>query len=206
MMSRGVDTDLFSPAKRRIGDDVFRIGYVGRLTPEKNVRVFADIERALVEVETPEFEILIVGEGGERAWLERHMLRARFTGALRGEALAGAYAGIDLFVFPSTTDAFGNVVLEALASGTPAVVTDHGGPRYIVEPGVSGFVASPGDEFIRTVVHLANSRVQVAEMRPAARARALSFSWDAVFKSVYEAYSSALDPGVATTPQTMVLA
>jgi phosphatidylinositol alpha 1,6-mannosyltransferase len=76
----------------------------------------------------------IVGHGAEESWLRENMLRATFTGVLRGEELAEAYANMDLFVFPSHTDTFGNVVLEALASGVPAIVT------CIVQDGVTSRV------------------------------------------------------------------
>ena len=76
----------------------------------------------------------------EEAWLRERLPRAEFTGVLHGEALAEAYANMDLFVFPSHTDTFGNVVLEALASGVPAIVTPNGGPCTIVRDGDSGRV------------------------------------------------------------------
>ena len=92
---------------------------------------------------------LIVGGGGERAWLEKALPTARFTGVLTGEALARAYASMDIFAFPSRTDTFGNVVQEAMASGVPAVVTDAGGPRYIVNHGVTGWVAADDERVLR---------------------------------------------------------
>src|SRR5262245_16261753 len=99
LMRRGVDTSLFSPAKRLRGDGAFLIGYVGRLSPEKNVRSLAELERGLVEAGAGDFRFLIVGEGSERHWLERRMRRAEVTGVLADGALARAYAGLDAFVF-----------------------------------------------------------------------------------------------------------
>jgi glycosyltransferase involved in cell wall biosynthesis len=87
------------------------------------------------------FCFLIVGQGAEQAWLKAQMRQAEFPGVLSGESLARAYANMDVFVFPSRTDTYGNVVLEALASGVPAIVTDSGGPRFIVRSGETGFVA-----------------------------------------------------------------
>jgi phosphatidylinositol alpha 1,6-mannosyltransferase len=84
------------------------------------------------------FRFLIVGHGGDEQWLRERLPRAEFTGVLKGEALAAAYARMDLFVFPSHTDTFGNVVLEALASGVPAIVTPDGGPKTIVRDGSHG--------------------------------------------------------------------
>jgi phosphatidylinositol alpha 1,6-mannosyltransferase len=94
-----------------------------------------------------------VGHGGEEAWLRERLPRAEFTGVLRGEALATAYANMDLFVFPSHTDTFGNVVLEALASGVPAIVTPDGGPRTIVRDGETGRIV-PDDQFAQTIAGL----------------------------------------------------
>ena len=119
-MGRGVDTARFSPAWRDRNDGVFRLGYVGRLTAEKNVRFLARIEQALLALGKTNFRFVIVGEGSERAWLAERLQQAELPGVLSGNALSRAYANLDLFVFPSHTDAFGNVVQEALASGVPA--------------------------------------------------------------------------------------
>jgi len=194
LMRRGVDTTLFSPRKRLRTDSVFRIGYVGRLTPEKNVRLLATLDQALRAAGIQDFRCVIVGEGSERPWLERHMPRAEFTGVLRGEALARAYANFDLFVFPSATDAFGNVVLEAQAAGVPALVSAHGGPKFIVKAGESGLVAAQAKDFVKAVLHLHADPARLQQMRLAARQRALEFSWDNVFGEVYEAYAEALQP------------
>ena len=128
LMKRGIDTQLFSPARRTVSDGVLRLGYVGRVTPEKNVRFLRELEIALRAAGAPTVRFLIVGDGSDREWLSHNLAAADLPGILRGEALAEAYANMDVFVFPSRTDTFGNVVLEAFASGRPAVVTDAGGP------------------------------------------------------------------------------
>jgi phosphatidylinositol alpha 1,6-mannosyltransferase len=191
LMRRGVDTTLFSPAKRTADDGVFRLGYVGRLSSEKNVRLLPSIERALLAAGHSHFRFLIVGDGNERRWLEQHMTRADFTGVLHGEGLARAYANVDLLVFPSETDTFGNVVQEAFASGAPAVVSGAGGPKFIVRPGVSGFVASDERDFIDAAKAVLNDRVRHRGMRQAARQQALGASWDHVFDEVICAYEVA---------------
>lgn len=112
-------------------------------------------------------------------------------GVLRGEALARAYAGMDVFVFPSHTDTFGNVVLEALASGVPAVVTPDGGPRSLVQEGRTGFVARD-EEFAEAIRRIVDDPVLHGNMRAAARQYALAASWDAVFDGVYAAYEPVL--------------
>ena len=156
LMQRGVETELFTPARRRRTDDTFRVGYVGRLTPEKNVRFLADIGSALassarIASHARSFEFRIVGQGSEAAWLRTHVPNAVLTGVVRGEPLAEEYANMDVFVFPSRTDTYGNVVAEALASGVPAVVMAEGGPKFLVENGVDGFVAESDQDFIHRV-------------------------------------------------------
>src|SRR5262249_31932974 len=129
LMGRGVDTDKFSPAKRTVNDGIFRLGFIGRLRSEKNVKLLADLEKELIAAGKSGFKFLIVGEGTEREFLEKNMKNAEFTGFLDGEKLSEAYANLDVFIFPSETDAFGNVAQEANASGVPAIVTDIGGPK-----------------------------------------------------------------------------
>ncbi|HEU0177175.1 MAG TPA: glycosyltransferase [Blastocatellia bacterium] len=202
LMRRGVDTSLFSPAKRLRGDSAFLIGYVGRLTPEKNVRRLAELERGLIEAGAGDFRFLIVGCGSEREWLERRMRRAEFTGVLRGEALARAYANLDLFVFPSQTDTFGNVVLEAQASGVPCLVSSRGGPKSIIQfeqtgadngaSGPSGIVADSPRGFLEAALGLMSQPERLNRMREAALARAREFSWESVFEQVYQTYEDCL--------------
>lgn len=192
LMQRGVDTALFSPEKRRRADDVLTIGFVGRLSPEKSVRVLRDVAQALIQANLSKFRILVVGDGHERAWLEQNVPNIELAGLLFGEELARAYADMDIFAFPSHTDTFGNVVLESLASGAPAVVTASGGPKYIVRDGVTGFVAADEESFLRSVVTLA----QDGELRERMGARARDFAlcryWDRIFDQVYECYEYCL--------------
>ncbi len=191
LMKRGMDTTLYTPEKRTLSDGVLRLGYVGRITPEKSVRFLADLERELLATGSTDFEFLIVGDGSEREWLQRNMQHAALPGILLGEDLARAYANMDIFVFPSRTDTFGNVVLEALASGAPAVVTDGGGPKFIVRQGVSGFVAENETQFIDYVRLLMGDTELRHRMSAAGRAQASETSWDSVFEKVHEAYAVA---------------
>jgi len=194
LMRRGVDTTLFSPAKRDVDDETFRFGFVGRLSIEKNVRLLPCIERGLMAAGHTHFRFLIVGEGSERRWLEQQMRHADFTGVLRGEPLARAYANMDLLVFPSETDTFGNVVQEALASGTPALVSGGGGPRFIVRPEISGLVATCEREFVESAGAVLNDGERHQRMRTAAREQAIGASWDSVFAEVAEVYAEAVTP------------
>jgi phosphatidylinositol alpha 1,6-mannosyltransferase len=191
LMIRGVDTQMFHPSKRRVCDSTFRIGFVGRITPEKNVRLFAKIEQRLLARGMRDFRFVIVGDGSERDWLQRNLRYVELPGILRGEELAAAYAGLDIFLFPSRTDTFGNVVQEAMASGAPPIVTDQGGPKFIVRDGISGFVARNDDEMVDRIVELMMNRERLARMREAGLAQVALASWDRVFEDVYAGYATA---------------
>ena len=197
MMRRGVDTNLFSPIKRARQDGLFTIGYVGRLTPEKNVRLLAELEKGLVAAGLRDFRFVVVGTGSERGWLEQQMQATQFTGVLKGEALARAYANLDLFIFPSHTDTFGNVVLEAQASGVPAVVSDQGGPKFIIRDGKTGLVAKGEQSFLDATIRLMSQPELHRQMRDAARELACQASWDSVFEQVYQAYAACLQRAAA---------
>jgi phosphatidylinositol alpha 1,6-mannosyltransferase len=190
LMQRGVDTEIFSPQHRdrKERDTDFVLGFVGRLSVEKNVALLVRIREQLLAAGLINFRFLIVGHGVEEPWLRDHLPNAEFPGVLRGGDLSQAYANMDLFVFPSHTDTFGNVVLEALASGVPAVVTPDGGPCYIVKEGLTGFVAEDSN-FADAILHILRDATEHQQMRAAARADALNASWDSVFESVYDAYS-----------------
>lgn len=193
LMTRGVDTETFSPAKRKVNDGIFRFGFVGRLRAEKSVRLLVDIERELLKAGKSNFSFLIVGEGNEREYLEKNLKHAEFTGFLEGEQLAEAYANMDVFIFPSETETFGNVTQEAFGSGVPAIVTDKGGPKFIVSAGETGFIAKNPDEFAKYSIKLMNEPDTLAKMKSLAREHAMSRSWDKVFDGVYDAYQTAYD-------------
>nr|MBA3600824.1 glycosyltransferase [Acidobacteriota bacterium] len=143
------------------------------------------------------FKFLIVGEGDERGFLEKNMRFAEVTGFLDGEQLAEAYANMDVFVFPSETETFGNVVQEANASGVPAIVTDQGGPKFIVRHNETGFIAENTGEFVKYSLELMNDAEKLAKMKRLSRKFAQSRSWDAVFKAVYQAYAETYAIGLA---------
>jgi glycosyltransferase involved in cell wall biosynthesis len=188
LMKRGIDTELYNPARRTVNDGVLRLGYVGRITPEKSVRFLKELETGLQQAGVPPFKFTVIGDGSELDWLRENLLSAELPGIKRGQDLANWYANMDVFVFPSRTDTFGNVVLEAFASGVPAVVTDAGGPKFIVCDGISGYVAASGGEFIERTVRLLRDADLRRKMAEAARQQACSESWDTVFDKVYEAY------------------
>ncbi len=210
LMGRGVDTEKFGPRHRTVRDDTVRLGYVGRLTPEKRVRFLADVEHALLAAGHTSFSFLVVGEGSERPWLERNLTRAIFTGVLRDEKLAEAYANMDVFLFPSRTDTYGNVIQEAAAAGVPAIVTNEGGPRNLVLPGITGFIAQDDDAFIRRTLELLADQKKRRKMGEAAQENMNGVSWDAAFEMTYAAYhyaeQAAKQPLAVTTKPAPVSA
>ena len=147
---RGVDLDLFGPqhrndalhakwSRRSSGDPRLVVGYVGRLAAEKQVRRLVDVARV------PGVRLVVVGDGPERPWLERHLPGAKFTGMLRGTDLAGAFASLDVFVHTGLHETFCQTVQEAQASGVPVVAPAAGGPLDLVTHGVSGLLYDPED-------------------------------------------------------------
>jgi glycosyltransferase involved in cell wall biosynthesis len=167
------------------------------LTPEKDVRLLAQLEKGLLKAGAKDFRFVIVGRGSEREWLEEQMKTAEFTGVLNGEALARVYAEMDLFVFPSRTDTFGNVVLEAQASGVPAIVSDQGGPKFVIRNGTSGLVAKNASGFLKATLSLMSQPELHRQMRETARQLACQTSWESVFEQVYQAYDVCLQRAAA---------
>jgi glycosyltransferase involved in cell wall biosynthesis len=147
---RGLDTELFNPSMReekfwlKRGAKGPVLIYVGRISKEKDLNLLAEVMPALRK-KAGTFTLAIVGEGPYRAELEKLLPDAIFTGILSGRELGVAYASADLFVFPSTTDTFGNVVVEAMAAGLPVAVSDVGGPRELVKTSLMGRVLPARD-------------------------------------------------------------
>lgn len=186
-VGRGVDTVRFDPAKR---SEALRASWgadagtpvllaVGRVAAEKNIDLALEAWRAAA-AERPGTRLVVVGDGPARERLARLHPDARFVGAMRGEDLAAHYASADAFLFPSLTDTFGNVVLEALASGLPVAAFDTAAAAEHVADGTSGALAPVGDraayvDAVRRLVTLPPERL--AAQREAARSTALSIGW-----------------------------
>ena len=186
LMRHGVDLTQYSTAARPRREEPFCIGYVGRLTTEKNVRRLAEMERTLQAAGERNYKFLIVGEGGQQEWLAGNLRNVEMTGVLRGDELAAAYQQMDAFVFPSLTDTFGLVILEAMASGVPVLLSPEAGERVGVKDGVSGFLSQDFTAGLRRLMH--DPELSEA-MGRAARQFALSQSWDGVFEDLYETYA-----------------
>jgi glycosyltransferase involved in cell wall biosynthesis len=188
LMPRGVDPVTYRPSLRFRQDGSFILGFSGPLARGGNARFLVDVDRNL---NNSNHRFLVIGDGPERPWLADNLRRAAFPGRLTGVALARAYAGMDLFLFPSRTDSLGNAIPEVLASGVP-VVTAGGGQRFLIQSGVNGYAASTDEDFLWGVREILASPALHQRMREEARRSALEYSWDRVFERVYEAYSAAL--------------
>jgi glycosyltransferase involved in cell wall biosynthesis len=194
ILPRGLDTHLFHPTKcdrrfweaRGLREGELAMLFVGRVSKEKNLDLLVAATRRLAESGTPVRPIL-VGDGPYMAEMKRLLSDAIFTGYLGGEDLARAYASADFFVFPSTTDTFGNVILEAQASGIPVIVSDVGGPRDLVSHGVDGFVTKGQDaadlaEAIRKLAADADLR---KSMGASGRSRVETRDWTEAFQKFW---------------------
>jgi glycosyltransferase involved in cell wall biosynthesis len=201
LWSRGVDTENFHPARRSIAwrskhgiaDDELVICFVSRLVREKELDTVVDVLKGLQRLNVAHRSV-IVGDGPDRNFLESRLPDSVFTGFLVGGELAEAYASSDIFLFPSDTETFGNVTLEAMASGLVTVCADACGSRSLVVPGATGFLAKPrhSREFVEHIQRLASDVVLRDRMRAAARRRSLEFSWDSAMANLLGYYRALL--------------
>lgn len=202
--SRGVDTDAFSPKHRKAevraalapGAGTILL-YVGRLAVEKRcdvaIEAFARIRDSF-----PRTALVFVGDGPDRDALERRRIPGvHFAGYRTGQDLAEAYAAADLFVFPSDTETFGNVVTEALASGLPVISSDRGGVRDTVIPGKTGVRCAAGDPeaFAQGIRCLLQDPERRRHLATGARQSAVARTWARVFDDLFAAYDEALHEG-----------
>jgi len=195
ILPRGLDTGLFHPGKKeedfwkRRGLCEGEVGalYVGRVSREKNLDLFAASCRRLLSSGV-KVRPLVVGDGPYAPMMKELLPEGIYTGSLHREELAAAYASADFFVFPSTTDTFGNVVIEAQASGIPAIVSDVGGPKDLVEDGVDGFVTKGLD--LDALTHAIATLCKEADLRKrmgeASRARVAEWDWTRAARLFWE--------------------
>ena len=155
--------------------------------------MFADLERSLLSRGARDFHFTLIGEGSEREWLRKNLAHREAPGILRGEALADAFANLDAFVFPSRTDTFGLVLLEAMASGVAVVASPEIGARVGIEHGVTGFHAADLAGFTESVMQLMHSQTLRQRMGAQARAYACRSAWSEVFDQLYQTYQRGLE-------------
>lgn len=194
---RGVDTVRFNPDKRSLGwrrsqgiaDDEVVVSFVSRLVVEKGLDTLAQVIQAL-EARGVRHRSLIVGDGPARSELELTLKQTLFTGRLEGEKLARAYASADLFLFPSDTETFGNVVLEAMASGLVCVAADATGSRDLVDHKQTGFLIPVGDVdgFSDSLSELVAKPELRRQLAAAARQKAQTYRWERILAGMVEHY------------------
>ncbi|QOS82625.1 glycosyltransferase family 1 protein [Paenibacillus sp. JNUCC31] len=203
LWSRGIDCSLYSPDKR--SSDVrtrynitapLILLYVGRIAPEKDIATLSLAMQQLPEHMKSRVHWIIVGDGPSLPKMRMQSPpNVTFTGYLHGEELAVMYASADLFVFPSSTETFGNVVLEAMASGLPVLAANGGGVKDLVAHHRSGVLFEPGqvDALIREIclwgVHMEQLRNMGIEGRKLAEQR----SWDHIFDRLIGDYEEAIE-------------
>jgi glycosyltransferase involved in cell wall biosynthesis len=193
ILPRGLDLELFHPSRRDPGfwsrfgstNGKVRLLYVGRISKEKNLDVLANAYRRLRDEGLP-IELLLVGHGPYSETLAEGLPDAIFTGYLRGKDLAAAYASADVFAFPSTTDTFGNVIIEAQASGVPVIVSDAGGPKELVNEN-NGIVTKSHDvdDFTRAIRELVVNPKLRSEMGSHARESVVDRTWPDAFQKFW---------------------
>ena len=201
LWERGVDTERFHPRHRDpawrdalgVGGDEVLVTFVGRLVWEKGLRVFADVAEGLAQ-QGLRARSLIVGNGPARADLEARLPQTIFAGHLAGDALSRAYASSDVFLFPSDTETFGNVTLEAMASGLPTVCADATGSSELVQHGTTGYLAPPGHSatFLDYTARLVRDAGLRARMGAHALECAERYGWDAVLDRLLGYYHDVL--------------
>ena len=197
VLARGVDTELFNPLKRcqelrkqwGVQDHQKVVLYVGRLAAEKNLQVTVDAFRAMSQV-NPNLKMVWVGDGPLKESLKLSCPNSIFTGVQTGEALAAHYASGDLFFFSSLSETFGNVTLEAMASGLAVLAYDYAAARQFIDHGVNGFLANPNEanSFINQGLELLKDSVDLQNLRAQARQTTLEISWDKVTKKLENNY------------------
>ncbi|HCD51128.1 MAG TPA: glycosyltransferase family 1 protein, partial [Balneolaceae bacterium] len=200
--ARGIDTELFSPEKRDMEwrrkagfkDDEIVVTFVSRLVWEKELGTFIESVKRL-QAKNPKVRALVVGDGPAKEEAQKKLPQGYFTGFCKGEDLARAYASADVFLFPSHTETFGNVTLEAMASGLPCLVADAIGSKSLVDHNVNGCHARPEDidDFTRKLEDMISDPVRMKEMGRRSREMALDYQWDSINGKLVEYYREALE-------------
>ncbi|REJ09002.1 glycosyltransferase family 4 protein [Halobacillus trueperi] len=202
LWQRGVDHQLFSPnhndgsVRNQFKIDApILLTYVGRLAPEKGLDTLMNVAKTLPHHMNKNIHWLIVGDGP----LKNHLQSVApqnmtFAGYQDGESLARIYASSTLFIFPSATETFGNVVLESLSSGTPVVAANAGGVKEIVSHGKTGLLCTPYNHhsFTQGILDLLSDPEKLASMRKQARQEALDRSWEEIFEQLIRDYKDAI--------------
>lgn len=209
LLSRGVATDLFSPEKRSqalrekwgASPDDTVLMFVSRLAKEKNVGLAIAAYRGIRE-KLPQTKMVFVGDGPMRKQLEKSCPEAIFSGIKKGEELATHYASGDLFLFPSLTETFGNVISEAIASGLAVLSYDKAAAKELIVNNINAIVVPPGDEFefINAAVALALDKPRLQRIRQAAAPSISHLSWEAIYSSFEETLVNVINRHETSNP------
>src|SRR5437879_2397877 len=193
---RGLDTQLFHPTRRDSGffekfgarNGRIRLLYVGRVSREKDLDLLGEAYRRLRD-EGLSIQLCVVGHGPYSREFSESLPEALFTGYLTGKELAAAYASADIFVFPSTTDTFGNVIIEAQASGVPVIVSDSGGPKELVENNRNGLITKSHnvEDLTRAIRELVADPERRKRMGDLARESVIDRTWPTAFRKFWAA-------------------
>lgn len=182
---RGINTTIFNPGKRNrerivaiTGNNWFTVLFASRLVWEKNLETLIQVYHLFLNMGY-EWNFIVAGDGIAAAALQREMPGAYFTGKIDHESLAELYASSDVFLFPSVSETYGNVVAEAMASGLPCVIADGGGSRDLIQHGISGFLCDPFDakEYLRYMIQLQCNSTLQQQIIVAAHQAAAAFDW-----------------------------
>jgi glycosyltransferase involved in cell wall biosynthesis len=201
VVARGVDTLRFAPERRSValrrswGADAGTLValYVGRLAPEKNLDLLLSAWAAL-RAQRPDARLVLVGDGPAVEDMKRRCPEAHFAGVQRGESLAAHYASGDLFLFPSRTETYGNVVPEAMASGVPVLAFDLAAAGELIEHGRNGLLVRDGDDagFLQLAAHLGRHPGELPPLGGQARRTAEAMAWSRIVEQVEQHQLSAV--------------
>jgi len=205
--ARGIDLEKFNPSyrnpswRKKVGfsEDDIVVTFVSRLVWEKNLELFADVVQDVQKTE-PKLKALVVGDGPAMTGLKQMMPNAAYLGFLKGEELSSAYANSDIFFFPSDTETFGNVTLEAMASGLPCLVADAVGSKSLVAQNKNGFLGDVNDpetfkKYLKKLVDDSDLRQQ---MSAESLTRAEDYSWESINNNLLGYYQEILQ-GITTS-------
>lgn len=197
LWTRGVDRDIFDPGKRDmawrrslgLADDDVAIAFLGRLVMEKGLDVFAGSIAELRKLQSPH-KVLVIGDGPAREWFEKALPGAIFAGFQTGKDLGRALASADIFFNPSITETFGNVTLEAMASGLPVVAASATGASSLVHDGETGRLVPPGKArlFAEAIAPYCTDDAMRHAHGAAGELRSREYSWDAINQAVVDTY------------------
>jgi len=195
---RGIETDIFTPSRndssyidRLCGKNTKRILFVSRLVWEKEIKTLIGIYESLSRKRS-DIKFIVTGDGPQKEIMKKKMPDAVFTDGLHNGDLSRIYASSDLFVFPSITETFGNVVLEALASGLPVVAAAQGGPKGIIQDGRTGYLAIPKnvEDFCSKILRILDDPVHRDVLARNSVEYAKSQTWDALCELLFKTYEN----------------